>query len=56
MVDTSWVGVFSPVFLSYQPVLKLGATSLDRYHIVAKLNKAIDEVRAGEHRQMQKEM
>jgi transposase len=25
---------------------------LDRFHIVAKLNKAIDEVRAGEHRQM----
>ncbi|MCP4406488.1 MAG: ISL3 family transposase, partial [Gammaproteobacteria bacterium] len=24
---------------------------LDRFHIVAKLNKAIDEVRAGEHRQ-----
>jgi transposase len=28
---------------------------LDRFHIVAKLNKAIDEVRAGEHRQMQKD-
>jgi hypothetical protein len=25
---------------------------LDRFHIVAKLNKAIEEVRAGEHRQM----
>ena len=28
---------------------------LDRFHIVAKLNKAIDEVRAGEHRKMQKD-
>jgi len=28
---------------------------LDRFHIVAKLNKAIDEVRAGEHRRMQKD-
>jgi len=28
---------------------------LDRFHIVAKLNKAIDKVRAGEHRQMQKD-
>jgi transposase len=28
---------------------------LDRFHIVAKLNKAIDEVRASEHRQMQKD-
>ena len=27
---------------------------LDRFHIVAKLNKAIDEIRAGEHRQMKK--
>ena len=26
---------------------------LDRFHIVAKLNRAIDEVRAGEHRQLQ---
>ena len=28
---------------------------LDRFHIVAKLNKAIDEVRAGEHRKMQQD-
>ena len=28
---------------------------LDRFHIVAKLNKAIDEVRAGEYRQMNKD-
>lgn len=28
---------------------------LDRFHIVAKLNKAIDEVRAGEHRNMQQD-
>ena len=25
---------------------------LDRFHIVMRINKAIDEVRAGEHRQM----
>lgn len=28
---------------------------LDRFHIVAKLNKAIDEIRAGEQRQLQKD-
>lgn len=28
---------------------------LDRFHIVAKLNKAIDQVRAGEHRQLLKD-
>ncbi len=28
---------------------------LDRFHIVAKLNKAIDEIRAGEYRQMNKD-
>ena len=28
---------------------------LDRFHIVAKINKAIDGVRAGEHRQLQKD-
>ena len=28
---------------------------LDRFHIVAKLNKALDEVRAGEYRQMNKD-
>lgn len=28
---------------------------LDRYHIVARINKALDVVRAGEHRQMKKD-
>lgn len=28
---------------------------LDRFHIVARVNKAIDEVRAGEHRQMKQD-
>jgi transposase len=28
---------------------------LDRFHVVAKLNKALDEIRAGEHRQMKKD-
>jgi len=28
---------------------------LDRYYIVARLNKALDQVRAGEHRQMKSE-
>ena len=28
---------------------------LDRYHIVARINKALDAVRAGEHRQMEKD-
>jgi transposase len=46
----------------WQPYLKVIAKKagqalhiLDRFHIVAKLNKAIDEVRAGEHRQLQKD-
>jgi hypothetical protein len=30
----------------------LGPSVLDRYHIVAKLNKALDEVRADEARRM----
>jgi transposase len=28
---------------------------LDRYHIVARLNKALDQVRAGEHKQMKQD-
>jgi transposase len=28
---------------------------LDRFHIVAKMNKAVDEVRAGESRRMARE-
>ena len=32
-----------------------GDPYLDRFHIVAKLNKAIDEIRAGEHRQLEKD-
>jgi transposase len=29
---------------------------LDRYHIVARLNKALDQVRAGEHKQMKSDV
>jgi transposase len=46
----------------WQPYLKVIAKKtgqalpiLDRFHIVAKLNKAVDEVMAGEHRQLQKD-
>jgi transposase len=28
---------------------------MDRYHIVARLNKALDQVRAGEHKQMKQD-
>jgi transposase len=49
--------VCSDMWKPYLKVIKKKACNainiLDRFHIVAKLNKAIDEVRAGEHRQMQ---
>ena len=51
--------VCSDMWRPYIKVIKKKAGQalhiLDRFHIVAKLNKAIDEVRAGEHRQMQKD-
>jgi len=51
--------VCSDMWCPYIKVIKKKAGQalhiLDRFHIVAKLNKAIDEVRAGEHRQMQKD-
>jgi hypothetical protein len=44
------------VRLSFQGGLRLrGAGSFDRFHIVAKMNKALDEVRAAESRQMARE-
>ena len=49
--------VCSDMWQPYLRVIKKKAPQaihiLDRFHIVAKLNKAIDEVRASEHRQMQ---
>jgi transposase len=51
--------VCSDMWQPYLKVIKKKAGQaihiLDRFHIVAKLNKAIDEVRAGEHRQMKKD-
>lgn len=51
--------VCSDMWRPYIKVIKKKAGQalhiLDRFHIVAKLNKAIDEVRAGEHRQMHKD-
>lgn len=51
--------VCSDMWKPYLKVIKKKACNainiLDRFHIVAKLNKAIDEIRAGEHRQMQKD-
>lgn len=51
--------VCSDMWKAYIKVIKKKAPQalhiLDRFHIVAKINKAIDEVRAGEHRQMQKD-
>lgn len=51
--------VCSDMWKPYLKVIKKKAANalniLDRFHIVAKLNKAIDEVRAGEHRQLQKD-
>lgn len=51
--------VCSDMWQPYLKVIKKKAGQaihiLDRFHIVAKLNKAIDEVRAEEHRQMKKD-
>lgn len=51
--------VCSDMWRPYIKVIEKKATQalhiLDRFHIVAKLNKAIDEVRAGEHKQLQKD-
>ena len=51
--------VCSDMWRPYIKVIKKKAGQalhiLDRFHIVAKLNKAIDEVRASEYRQMQKD-
>jgi transposase len=51
--------VCSDMWKPYLKVIKRKAGQaihiLDRFHIVAKLNKAIDEVRAGEYRQMNEE-
>jgi transposase len=51
--------ICSDMWNPYVKVIKKKASQaihiLDRFHIMAKFNKAIDEVRAGEHRQMQKD-
>lgn len=51
--------VCSDMWKAYIKVIKKKAPQaihiLDRFHIVAKINKAIDEVRANEYRQMQKD-
>ena len=51
--------VCSDMWKAYIKVIKKKAPQalhiLDRFHIVAKINKAIDEVRSGEHRQMKKD-
>ena len=51
--------VCSDMWKAYLKVIKKKAPQalhiLDRFHIVAMINKAIDEVRAGEHRKMQQD-
>lgn len=51
--------ICSDMWKAYIKVIKKKAPQalhiLDRFHIVAKINKAIDEVRAGEHRKMQQD-
>ncbi|MCP5062385.1 MAG: transposase, partial [Ignavibacteriae bacterium] len=42
------------VFKYYQKNAKDAIHILDRFHIVVRLNKALDKVRAEEHRQMKK--
>lgn len=51
--------ICSDMWKPYLKVIKKKATEaihvLDRFHIVAKLNKAIDEVRTSEHRKMKQD-
>ncbi len=51
--------ICSDMWKAYLKVIKKKAPEaihiLDRFHIVAKINKAIDEVRAGEHRKLEAE-
>jgi len=51
--------VASDMWAPYLKVIRANAGSalnvLDRFHVVAKLNKAIDEVRAGEARKLERE-
>ena len=51
--------ICSDMWRPYLKVIKKKAPQamniLDRFHIVAKLNKAIDEIRAGEYRKMEKD-
>jgi transposase len=51
--------VCSDMWQAYIRVIKKKAPQalhiLDRFHIVANINKAIDEIRAGEHKQLQKD-
>jgi len=51
--------ICSDMWKAYLKVIKKKAPKaihiLDRFHIVAKINKAIDEVRAGEQRQLEKD-
>jgi len=51
--------ICSDMWKAYLKVIKKKAPCaihiLDRFHIVAKINKAIDEIRAGEHRQLVKD-
>jgi len=51
--------VCSDMWKPYLKVIKQRASQalhiLDRFHIVARMNKALDEVRASEHRAMQKD-
>ena len=51
--------VCSDMWKPYLDLIKLNCTGalniLDRFHVVAKLNKAIDEIRAGEARQLVKD-
>jgi len=56
---TAWSGDFNPSkeaarrkLLYLHRVLRLKDLILDRFHIVAKMNKALDEVRAGESRRI----
>ena len=51
--------VCSDMWMQYLKVVRIRAKQaisiLDRFHIVARMNKALDEVRAGEHRRMKKD-
>ena len=55
MIEYVCSDMWKPYLKVIRKKLKQAIHILDRFHIVARLNKALDEVRAGEHRKMKQD-